>query len=205
MELVCLGKVVKLHGYLGLMKISTKFDKGFNIKKIEKIYDEAGNEFAVNRIFQNTDAVVVGLEGVDLEKAKGYINKTLFIEREVVCGKILFEDLKGSNVVFADGIVVGKITDVQDYGSAEVISILTEKGKELMFPNVKGVIENFDYKTKILTINKQRFKEVSEYEDWYFNIVSRNVFTIKRKHFKAGNWCWLCWNKHHKHSWLFKR
>ena len=77
MELVSLGKVVKLHGFLGNMKIITKFDKGFDIKKITKLYDENGQEFVVTRIFSNTDAVVVGLEGVDLEKAKTYIGRML--------------------------------------------------------------------------------------------------------------------------------
>ena len=37
MELVSLGKVVKLHGYLGQMKINTKYDKDFSIKNITKI------------------------------------------------------------------------------------------------------------------------------------------------------------------------
>ena len=165
MELVELGKVVKLHGYLGNMKITTKFDKGFNIKKITKVYDDKQTEFVVNRIFPNTDAVVVGLVGVDLEKAKNYINKTFYIDRTLVEGKILFEDLKGSEVFFEDNVKLGKITDVQDYGAAEVISVLTVNGKELMFPNVKGVIVSFDYKEKKLVLNKTKFKEVADYED----------------------------------------
>lgn len=165
MELVSLGKVVKLHGYLGLMKIVTKFDKGFDIKKITKLYDDNNNEFMVNRIFSNTDSIIVGLEGVDLERAKGYINRTFYIDREVVANKILFEDLKGSEVIFNDGAKLGKITDVQDYGAAEVISVLTGNGSNLMFPNVKGVIESFDYKNKQLVIVKEKFKEVADYED----------------------------------------
>lgn len=175
MELVSLGKVVKLHGYLGNMKIVTKFDKGFDIKKIKKLYDEKGNEFVVNRIFPNTDAIVVGLEGVNLEKAQGYINKTFFIERNLVEGKILFEDLKDSEVVLENDIVIGKIVDVQDYGAAEVVTILQANGKELMFPNANGVIVSFDYKEKKLVLNEQKLKEISEYENWYFNIISRNV------------------------------
>lgn len=175
MELVSLGKVVKLHGYLGLMKIVTKFDKGFDIKKITKLYDDNNNEFVVNRIFSNTDSIIVGLEDVDLEKAKSYINRIFYIDREVVANKILFEDLKGSEVVFSDGTKLGKITDVQDYGAAEVISVLTAKGSNLMFPNVKGVIESFDYKNKQLVIVKEKFKEVADYEDWYFNAFSRDV------------------------------
>lgn len=168
MELVSLGKVVKLHGYLGQMKINTKYDKDFSIKNITKIYDEKGTEYAVNRIFSNTDSIVVGLDGVDLEKSKTFIGKELFIARELVSEKILIEDLKESRVFFEDGTVLGKITDVQDYGAAEVFYVAQENGRELLFPNANGVIVSFDYKQKSLVVSKDKLKEVSDYEDWYF-------------------------------------
>ncbi len=165
MEKVCLGKVVKLHGYLGQMKVITEFDKGFDITKITRIADEKGNQFNVSRIFKNTDGVVVKLEGVELEGAKTYIGKLLYIDRALVEGKILFEDLKGSEIYFDNNRKFGKIIDVQDYGSAEVITCILENGKELMFPNVKGLIKSFDYITKKLVVNEQRLKEVSDYEN----------------------------------------
>lgn len=165
MELIKLGKVVKLHGYLGQMKINTSFDKGFDVKKVDKLYDEKGTEFTVNRIFSNTDSVVVGLDGVDLEQAKANIGKDFYISRELIGEKFLIEDLKQSVIKFADGMVLGKITDVQDYGTAEVFYVMQENGRELLFPNVKGVIVSFDYKEKILIISKDKLKEVSDYED----------------------------------------
>jgi ribosomal 30S subunit maturation factor RimM len=119
----------------------------------------------VNRIFSNTDAIVIGLEDVDLEKAKCYVGHNFYINRELLGDKILFEDLKGSSVYFEDDSKLGKIVDVQDYGTAEVISVVTEKGLDLMFPNVKGVIVSFDYKEKKLILNKDKFKEVADYED----------------------------------------
>lgn len=167
MELVSLGKVVKLHGYLGQMKIITKYDKDFSVKNITKIYDDKGNEYAVNRIFSNTDSVVVGLDGVDLEKSKSFIGKELFIDRELVAEKILIEDLKDSNVFFEDGSALGKIVDVQDYGAAEVFYVAQQNGRELLFPNANGVIVSFDYKQKTLVVSKDKLKEVSDYEDWY--------------------------------------
>ena len=36
MDIVELGKIVKLHGYLGAVKVRTIYDKDFNIKTIKK-------------------------------------------------------------------------------------------------------------------------------------------------------------------------
>jgi len=197
MEVVELGKVVKLHGYLGLMKVNTKFDKGFDIKKITKIYDEKNVEYAVTRIFSSTDAVVVGLEGVDLEKAKTYIGRMLYIDRSVVGGKILFEDLKNSNVFFENEKELGTIVDVQDFGAAEVISLKTITGREIMFPNAGGVIVSFDYKTKKLILSEEKFRQVCDYEDWYFDTISWNVCSNERKHFEESNRIWAFEYKHY--------
>ncbi len=184
MELVKLGKVVKLHGYIGQMKIATSFDKDFDIKQITKLYDVDKNEFNVTRIFANTDSVVVSLENVDLEKAKSFVGRDFYISRDLVKDKILIEDLKKSCVKFEDGTILGKINDVQDYGTAEVFYCMQENGKELLFPNVKGVIVSFDYKEKVLVVSKEKLKEVSDYEDWYINTFSKYVWTTKREY----NW-----------------
>ena len=88
-----------------------------------------------------------------------------YIDREIVAGKILIEDLKESSVYFEGDVLIGKIQDVQDYGAAEVFFVKTEKGTEIMFPNVKGVISSFDYKQKKLVVNKEKFMEVCDYEN----------------------------------------
>lgn len=165
MDKICLGKVVKLHGYLGQMKVQTEYDKDFDANKIKEIANEKDEIFKVERIFKNTDGVVVKLESVELEEAKTYIGKMLYIDRSVIGDKILFEDLKGSTVFFEDETELGKITDVQDYGSAEVITCLMANGREIMFPNVKDLIISFDYKQKKMVINLKRLKEVSDYEN----------------------------------------
>ena len=165
MELVKLGKVVKLHGYIGQMKIATAFDKDFDIKQITKLYDSEKNEYVVTRIFASTDSVVVSLENVDLEKAKSFVGRDFYISRDLVKDKILIEDLKESRIMFEDGTILGKITDVQDYGTAEVFYCMQENGRELLFPNVKGVVVLFDYKEKVLVVSKEKLKEVSDYEN----------------------------------------
>ncbi len=169
-----LGKVVKLHGIKGQMKISTKFDKDFDLSLLTKIYNEAEEEFAVKRIFKKPDGVVVELDDIDLEKAKNYIGKYFYVDAELFKDKILIEELKSSDVIVNEKNI-GKVFDVQDYGAAEVIFVKDSSGKELIFPNVKGVIESFDKDKRELKLNKSKLQEVSDYEDWYFNSVSWNV------------------------------
>ena len=171
MEKICIGKSVTLHGYLGGMKINAKFDDDFDILQIKKIFDENGNEFDVQRIFKVKDGFVVELKDISLEIAKKMINKNFFIDRELVKNKILIEDLKGSDV-YIDSEKVGVIFDVQDYGAAEVFYMKKTDGNEVLFPNVNGIIENFDYHEKKLVLNKSKFSEVTD-ENWYTNSFPR--------------------------------
>lgn len=161
MEKVCFGKVVKLHGYLGMVKINAKFDKDFKFKEIKNMYDADENCYKVTRMSQTKDGVLAMFEGVGLDKAKTFIGQELFVDRELVEGKVLIEDLKGSTVYFENETAVGKIVDIQDYGAAEVFELKTN-GKPILFPNVKGLIVSFDYKEKKLVVNEQRFREVAD-------------------------------------------
>ena len=129
MDKIELGKVVRLHGYLGQMKVATKYDKDFNIKSIKQIIDENDNVFNVTKIFQTKDGVVVALEEIDLEKSKTYVGKMFFVDREIMKNKILIEDLKGSLVEVDDGVVLGEIVDVEDYGAAEVFFLHRKRCK----------------------------------------------------------------------------
>ena len=165
MERICLGKAVKLHGFRGGLKMNAKYDEDFDTKKVKSMFDDEGNEYIISKLSKNTDGFYVDFENIDLEKANKLINKMFYIDREIVAGKILIEDLKESNVYFEDESLIGKIQDVQDYGAAEVFFVKTEKGTEIMFPNVKGVILSFDYKLKKLVVNKEKFKEVCDYEN----------------------------------------
>ena len=165
MERICLGKAVKLHGFRGGLKMNAKYDEDFDTKKVKSMFDEEGNEYIISRLSKNTDGFYVDFENVDLEKANKLINKMFYIDREIVAGKILIEDLKESSVYFEGDVLIGKIQDVQDYGAAEVFFVKTEKGTEIMFPNVKGVISSFDYKQKKLVVNKEKFREVCDYEN----------------------------------------
>lgn len=163
MELVKLGKVVRLHGILGEMKIATKLDDDFDVKKLDYVYAEQ-QAYAVKRAFKHDGGLIVGLDGVDINMAKTFISKEFYIDRNLVSGKVLIEDIKGSSVYIGDKMA-GTVTDIQDFGAAEVIYIKTDTGKELLLPNVSGLISKFDRETKVLRLDENKVKEVSDYED----------------------------------------
>ncbi len=165
MEKICLGKAVKLHGYMGEIKITTQFDDDFDVSSINEIFDDKENLYKVKRIFKTTDGIVVALNDVGLEQAKSFINRWFYIDRTLVKGKILIEDIKRSEVFFETGEQLGKVIDVQSFGAAEVIFVLTDEGKELMFPNVDGVIKSFDFASLKLVIDKKKLAEISDYDD----------------------------------------
>lgn len=194
MERICLGKAVKLHGFRGGLKMNAKYDDDFDTKKVKSMFDEDGNEYIISRLSKNTDGFYVDFQNVDLEKANKLVNKMFYIDREIIGEKILIEDLKGSELYFEKDELIGKIQDVQDYGAAEVFFVKTQKGTEIMFPNVKGVIVSFDYKQKKLVVNKEKFGEVCDYENWYIDIVSWDVHAFVFKHNGKGDKRWKTWN-----------
>lgn len=163
-ELVKLGKVVRLHGIKGEFKIATTIDKDFDEKSVKVIFDAENNRYEVKGIFRHDGGLVVSATGFDIERARSLIGKEFFIERSLVSGKILIEDIKGS-AVFAGETKIGIVTDVEDFGSAEIFYIKRDDGSELLVPNARGIIESFDYKSKLLKLNKKVLSEVSEYED----------------------------------------
>ena len=52
MEKICLGKVVKLHGFRGGLKMNAKYDDDFDTKKVMSMFDEEGNEYIVANLIK---------------------------------------------------------------------------------------------------------------------------------------------------------
>ena len=88
-------------------------------------------------------------------------NKMLFVQKETADledGEYFIEDMIGKTCVFEDGEVLGKVTDIQNYGSADVYYVEKINGKEVLFSYVDGVIIEVN---ENIVLNKKRFLEVS--------------------------------------------
>ena len=63
-----------------------------------------------------------------------------------------------------DGAEVGKVTDVSQYGAADVYTVSDGK-KTVRFPFLKKLIVKVDVEAGVIVLFKSVFDEVSVYED----------------------------------------
>ena len=99
--------------------------------------------------YLKSDVAVLKLEGVDTpETAEKLIGKMLYFDRddiELPEDTWFIQDVIGLEVYDADtGKCYGKVDDVYQNGTADVYSIKTPSGKQLMFPAIPEVLLETD-------------------------------------------------------------
>ena len=134
-----------------------------NLKKFKKINFVTidNKEYEVEGVSLRDTFVIVKLKGVDsCEQAETFRNKQIFADMEVEVETSY--DLKGYRACL-DGIEIGTITDVNNFGSKDVLSISGKRS--ILVPNVDGLIVSFDEVERLVEIDKNIFDTVAVYED----------------------------------------
>ena len=109
------------------------------------------------------DELVIKFKGVDLDLAQRLKNKSLFAKRADLkpTDDFYCADLIGKTAVDLAGKPLGKIDDIENYGSADVVYV---KGKKsFTFANIGGIIE--EIKGDSVVLNDKKLSEVICYED----------------------------------------
>lgn len=163
MELIEVGKIVKAQGLSGEVKVMP-FTDNENMNKLSYVYiGENGQKFDVVKSVCRLSFCYLTLANVDdrtkAEKLSGqviYIDKADLIVGEDEC---IIDDLIGMKVFLSSGENYGEIISVEQYGSADVITINGKFGK-WQFPYISEVVESVDKSSKIMVLNAQRFEEI---------------------------------------------
>lgn len=171
MKYVLIGKIVKPQGLSGEIKVKL-FDtepEAFLVLKTLRIEgEEKQREILSLAVRQNF--LYVKLEGIDsIEKAKMFREKLVYasddeIRDGVGLDEILVDDILGFDVVLNNNENIGKLVDVQNFGSADVYFVKNDKNS-ILFSNIPGVIAEIDVDEKKIVLNKEKFDEVSLYEN----------------------------------------
>ena len=157
-----IAKILRPHGVKGAVKVSASLsDIPFSIFK--KVY--LGKDRIPSKIIK-----IMPLNGFysimldtikSCDEAEKYRNQPIYIEREeysVFDDMVLTSDYIGVEVKTKEGEYIGVVVDVDNYGSADILSINCN-GTTYMVPNIKDTLQ-FDKINKVFIIDKQRFMEI---------------------------------------------
>ncbi len=165
MEFITVGEILKAQGIKGEIKIKPLTDSIDRFNKLKAVYI-GGVPYKIRSKRVNGRFVYLGLFGVDdRNAAEALAGKNLDIDDVNAIqpeeGAYFIKDIIGCEVR-REGKLLGKITDVLQYGAADVFKI--EGEKNVLFPFLNRVIDLIDVKNKEITVNSY-FDEVAVYED----------------------------------------
>lgn len=172
MDKLIVGKIVKIHGVKGAVKINPVIDEEMNFADLGGVFvDFDGKFYKFEEVFAVSDMVGVKFKDVNsVDEAKQMVGKFVFAERDVLeklveTNSFFIEELKGSSVVLNDGTKIGVLDEIDNFGSADIFYIKSDKYKNLSLPHIEGLVENFNEASKVLTLRKEVFDEVAVYDD----------------------------------------
>ena len=157
-----IAKILRPHGVKGAVKISASLtDIPFSIFK--KVYlGKSRIPSKITKVMPLNGFYSVMLDTIKTcDEAEKYRNQPIYIEREeysVFDDMVLTSDYIGVEVKTKEGEYIGIVVDVDNYGSADILSINCG-GTTYMVPMIEDTLQ-FDKDNKVFIIDKQRFMEI---------------------------------------------
>lgn len=146
-----IGQIVSTHGIKGEVRVKPWCDTPFDLTEFETVYSDKGKtEYSVGSARVHKNVVVMKLDGIDtIEQAQKLRNKVLLAKREDFSlpeGRYFVSDLLGMEIVDNDnGELYGKLTDVLQYGAADIYEVSGENSAKLLIPAIDDIIINRDF------------------------------------------------------------
>ena len=168
-EKVIIGKILKPQGIRGEVKVVPLTYDLEALEKIKVVY--AGNETEPRKVEHcavRGGYAYILISGVtDRNGAEALRGKELYIEKKGVKlkkGVYFVKDIIGCTLSDSGGAVLGAVTGIDNYGSADVYTA-ESGGKVFRFPFVKSLNASVDLDKKTVVVDKKVFGEVCVYEN----------------------------------------
>lgn len=162
MSKIQIAKILRPHGVKGAVKVSVNLpDIPFSLFK--DVY--LGKNYVPSKITK-----IMPLNGFysimlntikTCDEAETYRNQPIYVERDdysVFDDLVLSSDYIGVEVKTKEGKYIGVIVDIDNYGSADILSINCG-GTTYMVPLIEDTLY-FDKDNNIFVIDEQRFLEI---------------------------------------------
>ena len=144
------GEIVTTHGVRGEVKVLCWLDDPEMLCEFDRCRVD-GKEFTMEQVRVQKTCNLVKLQGVDtMEAAQAMRGKVIELYREDIDDEVIFAAELIGVEVYADGTLLGKITDVLDYPGNSVYVVSGEH--EYMIPAVKQFILSTDLETNTMQV-----------------------------------------------------
>jgi 16S rRNA processing protein RimM len=149
-KLILLGVIGAAHGIKGEVRIKAFTADPLAIAEYGPLTDEKGRRFEIAEIRPAKEVVVARLKGITSREAAESLNGVnLFVSRDKIPApededEFLQADLIGCAVVGPDGVVLGTVTTVANYGAGDLLDILLPDGRSVLMPFTKAFAPRID-------------------------------------------------------------
>ena len=144
------GEIVTTHGVKGEVKVLPWVDGPEILCEFDRCRI-AGKEYEIQSCRVQKGCNLVKLSGVDtMEAAQAMRGKVIELYREDIDDEVIFAAELIGVEVFADGVLLGKITDVLDYPGNSVYVVTGEHA--YMIPAVKDFVLQTDLDSNTMQV-----------------------------------------------------
>lgn len=166
-DFIVIGQIIKAQGLKGEIKIKPLTDDIKRFKKLKVVYIDK-YPYNIVGLRQDNHFVYLQLSGIDSrEKCMLLMQKYICIDRinavELEEDEYFICDIIGCRLI-SEGEDLGIITSIDNYGSADVITVKGKKN-EIRFPFLKKIVINIDIEQKVFEVDQKKFLEVAVYEN----------------------------------------
>jgi len=160
MERIRIGIITKPQALKGEFRLKPDLLNLKEYKKLSSVFID-NKEYIVERVSLRDTFVILKVKGVErCEDAELLRNREVFANMEIKYEETF--DLQGYDVFVGDNNI-GKVVDINNYGSKDILSI---KGTQsIMLPVIDGLITEVSDDEKKVILNQDIFEQVAVYED----------------------------------------
>jgi len=166
MNLLEIGKIVRVHGVKGAVKIMSYVDQNFSVFKHVFIGQKRVNAVVKNVKPLNNDAYSVTFDIIpDIDTAQKFINQSVYIDRTEYSefeDKVYLSDLINKPVLNEKGEEIGYMIDFDDYGASVILTIKCGFNS-YQIPYVEEFIV-YHKELDAFVVDEQKFKDVRIWE-----------------------------------------
>lgn len=163
--MVNIGKITKTQGLKGDVRAKVEFNN-HKIFEASMTVTVDSTEYELEKFSDRKTFIVLKLKGVDfIDESEKLVGKTLYVSQsnyQLSDASSVSSDIMGYEVQDEESLVLGKVSDINNYGAGEVVEV-EQEGKTFMFPNINNVIVSVDHSQKTVVLNQSVLQEIVVY------------------------------------------